>query len=69
MARLAEADLVEDVEWMAATGECFWMAATRLQMRPDTLERRLLRAGRYDLVTALRERQYAATQPREFHTF
>lgn len=52
-------ELVEDTEWLVVTGECWTQAVRRLGYggRPDTLERRLHRAGRYDLITALRRRE------------
>lgn len=58
---------IEDVEWMAETGEVWTEAAKRLGVHPKTLERRLARAGRQDLVTTLRTREngfaYTTTTP------
>lgn len=50
---------IEDVEWMAETGEVLERAAERLGVKPNTLERQLERAGRYDLVRKLRRRVMA----------
>lgn len=47
-------DLVEDVEWLVATGATWASACGRLEMRSDALERALGRAGRYDLIGRLR---------------
>jgi hypothetical protein len=41
--------LVEDAEWMAATGETMPGAAARLRLHPHTLRDRLKKAGRPDL--------------------
>lgn len=49
-------DVIEDCEFMAANDEGFAGAAERLGYTPHVLERTLGRAGRYDLVTLLRER-------------
>lgn len=54
------ADHLEDVEWMAETGEVFHRAAERLGVKPATLERFLQRRGRRDLIDALRRREVAA---------
>ena len=51
---------IEDVEWMAETGEVWERAAQRLGVKPNTLERFLERQGRYDLIRALRRRVVAA---------
>ena len=47
---------IEDIEWMAETGESLDGAAARLGVRPASLERRLERMGRHDLVQRLRRR-------------
>jgi hypothetical protein len=52
----AAAIVIEDVEWMAQTGESLLGAAHRLEVHPDTLERRLEREGRYDLANQMRAR-------------
>lgn len=48
------ADFLEDVSWMAATGESLSGAARRLDTQPASLERRLTRSGAHDLAAALR---------------
>lgn len=53
------AAFVEDVEWMAATGETWEGALRRLGLAGDTCARRLERAGRGDLITALRRQEVA----------
>jgi hypothetical protein len=58
---------LEDVEWMADTGETWLGAASRLGVHPKTLERRLHRDGRYDLVTRLRSRE-TSTRPTQGDT-
>jgi hypothetical protein len=40
---------LEDVEWMAETGETMPGAAARLRIHPQTLRQNLDRAGRRDL--------------------
>ena len=50
---------IEDVEWMAETGECLTGAASRLGVQPTTLERFLYRAGRADLYRVLKGREVA----------
>ena len=45
---------IEDIEWMAETGESLDGAAARLGVRPASLERRLERMGRHDLAQRLR---------------
>lgn len=58
--RLATRDaFIEDVQWFVDTGECWSQAVVRLgyPRRPDSLERRLERAGRQDLITMLRSRE------------
>jgi transposase-like protein len=50
---------LEDIEWMAETGECWSRAAARLGVKPNTLQRKLEREGRYDLISALRRREVA----------
>lgn len=47
---------IEDVEWMAETGETWFGACRRLEVKPKTLEKLLLRKGRADLVAVLRGR-------------
>lgn len=47
-------DLVEDVEWLVETGATWDSACARLEMRSESLERSLQRAGRHDLVRRLR---------------
>ena len=49
------AALVEDAAWLALTGESWSQAVIRLGYagKANALERRLHRAGRYDLITAL----------------
>lgn len=54
------AAFVEDVEFMAATGETWEGALRRLGLAGDALEKRLKRAGRTDLGTTLRRRQEVA---------
>lgn len=44
---------IEDVEWMALTGESRIGAAARLGMNPRTLDRYLDRHGRSDLIRTL----------------
>jgi len=51
---------IEDVEWMAETGETWFLAAERLGVKENTLLRHLERAGRYDLVRKLQRREVAA---------
>ena len=41
--------LIEDVEWMLATGEVPCNVATRLGMTPHAIEKAMRRAGRRDL--------------------
>ena len=50
---------IEDIEWMAETGECLTGAAARLGVQPTTLERFLYRAGRADLYRVLKGREVA----------
>lgn len=40
---------IEDIEWMARTGETLERAARRLKVKPMSLIRRLERRGRLDL--------------------
>ena len=47
------AALIEDVTWMARTGETLQGAAARLGVHPASLARALARAGRADLTRAL----------------
>lgn len=51
---------IEDIEWMAETGEHLDGAAQRLGVRPSTLDRHLRRVGRLDLLRALNGREVAA---------
>lgn len=46
--------LVEDVEWLISCGEAFDQVCRRLGKTPVNLERTLYRAGRADLVHALK---------------
>jgi hypothetical protein len=57
--RIARDALVEDAQWLADTGECWSQAVRRLGYpgHPNSLERRLDRAGRYDLIITLRSRE------------
>ena len=55
--RPAAGALVEDVDWLARTGETPERAAARLGRTVGALERALLRAGRPDLVTALKRNE------------
>jgi hypothetical protein len=55
------ADLIEDLEWMAKTGEDWEGAAKRLELKPKTLEDKCCKAGRFDLVTALRRNANTAS--------
>lgn len=50
------AALIEDLEWMADTGESLDGAAERLNTTPVALERALYRHGRHDLATTLKQR-------------
>ncbi len=61
MTMLTDAHL-EDLEWMAANGERFDVAAARLHppMKATTLDRALRRVGRLDLLAALQRRGVAA---------
>lgn len=61
-ARIADEDaareqFLEDVEWMAETGECATGAARRLGMKREALEKRLKRADRSDLYRTLAARE------------
>lgn len=70
LAALAARDsLVEDVQWLAETGECWSQAVIRTGYHghPEALERRLTRAGHYDLVTTLRRRELSE-RDRNCHT-
>jgi hypothetical protein len=53
-------DVIEDAGELAAAGEILETAAARMRMRPATLERTLCRAGRADLVSALKRTARAA---------
>jgi hypothetical protein len=55
------AALIEDVTWMAETGETFVGAARRLGMRPRSLKRTLLRAGHGALIRRLNANTAAGT--------
>lgn len=50
---------LEDVEWMASTGEELSRAARRIGVAERTLIRHLERANRYDLIRKLRGRAVA----------
>lgn len=58
--RRASAIHLEDVEWMANTGENWDRAAERLGVKESTLLRHLERAGRYDLIRKLQRREVFA---------
>jgi hypothetical protein len=45
---------LEDVEWMAETGESFYGAAMRLGVKPGSLEKFLCGKQRQDLLRAMR---------------
>ena len=47
---------LEDVEWMAETGEVWDRAVERLGVKENTLLRHLERADRYDLIRKLKRR-------------
>ncbi len=47
------AAFLEDVRWLAETGESWLGAATRLQLSPTALEQRLRRVGAHDLTRRL----------------
>lgn len=51
---------LEDIEWLAETGEVWERAIQRLNTREDTLRKFLERHGRYDLIRTLRRRVVAA---------
>lgn len=53
---------IEDLEWMATTGENFFGAAKRLGITPEALRRFCERQNRYDLVQVLN-----AKNPRRRH--
>lgn len=53
------AAFVEDVEWLAETGETWEGALRRLDIKPHAAERRLERAGRADLIAAFRREVFA----------
>ena len=50
---------IEDIEWMAETGECLTGAARRLGVQPKSVERFLYRNGRMDLHRVLKGREVA----------
>ena len=54
--RRTSAIVLEDVEWMAETGEHWDRAVLRLGVKENTLLRYLERAGRYDLIRRLQKR-------------
>ena len=54
--RRAPAIHLEDVEWMAETGEVWERAIERLGVKENTLRKHLERHGRYDLIGKLRRR-------------
>lgn len=51
---------LEDVEWMAETGEVWDRAVERLGVKENTLRKHLERHGRYDLIRKLRRREMVA---------
>lgn len=51
---------IEDVEWMAETGETWLRAIDRLGVKENTLKRHLERAGRYDLIRRMQRRNVLA---------
>jgi hypothetical protein len=56
------AQIVEDVEWMLTGGESLTGAARRLSMSEDAVVAALFKAGRRDLVTALRTHHRGAVR-------
>lgn len=58
--RRASAIVLEDVEWLAETGEVWERAIERLGVKENTLRKYLERHDRYDLIRKLRRREIAA---------
>ena len=50
------ATTLEDLEWMAATGESLAGASSRIEMHPAAIEKMLRREGRLDILTPLLRR-------------
>ena len=59
--RLTSAELVEDAQFLAASGESLRSVARRTGTTTVALERALYRAGEHGLVTLLRSRDAAPT--------
>ena len=57
--RRVPAEMLEDIEWMAVTGESWEGAAMRLGLTVPALERFLYGEKRHDLVAALKGREVA----------
>lgn len=57
------ADKIEDLEWMAETGESITPAANRLDTTPEAIEKMLNRLGRSDLYLTLAAREGAWNSP------
>lgn len=55
--RQSTADFLEDVEFMANTGESLSGAARRLGRKPEALATKLQRLGRLDIARTLRSRE------------
>ena len=56
--RRPSADVIEDVEWMIATGETHpERIAARLGLRTNSLYRALKRGGRRDIADVIRDRK------------
>lgn len=56
--RRPSADVIEDVEWMIATGETHpETIAARLGLRTNSLYRALKRGGRRDIADVIRDRK------------
>lgn len=63
----ATRDRLEDLEWMAETGECLTGAARRLQLTPAGVEKFCQRQGRLDLFRTLAAREtVAAWRPNSY---
>lgn len=52
---------LDDVAWMADTGETWTGACQRLSVKPKTLEKYLTEEGRYDLATRMKARETPLT--------
>lgn len=59
MTRLTAAEVVEDAQWLADSGEGMRATAHRMGMTTDALERSLQRSGEHTLVRLLRSRDTA----------